>query len=34
LYALLKPVMRRGREAHWLVYVFAVLFLVRFVALK
>ena len=32
-YASLKVATRRAREAHWLVHVFAVLFLVRYVAL-
>ncbi|HJN44437.1 MAG: guanine permease [Acidobacteria bacterium] len=32
-YALLKLVTGRGREAHWLVYLFAVLFLVRYAVL-
>ena len=32
-YALLKLATGRGREAHWLVHFFAVLFLVRYVAL-
>jgi AGZA family xanthine/uracil permease-like MFS transporter len=30
-YALLKLATGRGREAHWLVYVFAALFLMRYV---
>jgi AGZA family xanthine/uracil permease-like MFS transporter len=29
-YAVLKPATGRGREAHWLVYVFALLFLIRY----
>ena len=29
-YALLKVVVGRGREVHWLIYVFAVLFVVRY----
>ncbi len=33
-YALLKVATGRGREAHWLVYVFAVLFLVRYAFLR
>ena len=32
-YASLKVATGRAREAHWLVHVFAVLFLVRYVAL-
>ena len=32
-YALLKLATGRGREAHWLVHVFAVLFVVRYLAL-
>ena len=30
-YALLKVVTGRAREAHWLVHLFAVLFLLRYV---
>jgi len=30
-YSFLKLITRRGREVHWLVYVFSVLFLVRYV---
>lgn len=29
-YALLKLVTRRAKEAHWLIYVFALLFIVRY----
>jgi adenine/guanine/hypoxanthine permease len=29
-YVLLKPVTGRGREAHWLIYLFAILFVVRY----
>jgi AGZA family xanthine/uracil permease-like MFS transporter len=29
-YALLKLVTGRGREAHWLIYLFAILFVVRY----
>jgi AGZA family xanthine/uracil permease-like MFS transporter len=32
-YALLKLASGRGREAHWLIYLFAVLFLIRYIAL-
>lgn len=32
-YALLKLVAGRGREVHWFIYLFAVLFLIRYVAL-
>lgn len=32
-YAVLKPVAGRGREVHWFIYLFAVLFLVRYIAL-
>ena len=33
-YAVLKALMGRAREAHWLVYVFAILFVIRYIALK
>jgi AGZA family xanthine/uracil permease-like MFS transporter len=33
-YVLLKLITGRGREVHWLIYVFAGLFLVRYVALN
>jgi AGZA family xanthine/uracil permease-like MFS transporter len=33
-YAALKLATGRAREAHWLVYVFAVLFVVRYVWLR
>jgi AGZA family xanthine/uracil permease-like MFS transporter len=33
-YALLKTVTGRGREVHGLVYVFAVLFIIRYIFLK
>jgi AGZA family xanthine/uracil permease-like MFS transporter len=33
-YALLKLVSGRGREVHWFIYLFAALFLVRYIALE
>jgi AGZA family xanthine/uracil permease-like MFS transporter len=33
-FALLKLVTRRGREVHWIVYLFAVLFVVRYIFLR
>ncbi|RMG46291.1 MAG: NCS2 family permease [Acidobacteria bacterium] len=33
-YALLKLVAGRGRQVHWFIYLFAVLFLVRYIALR
>jgi AGZA family xanthine/uracil permease-like MFS transporter len=30
-YALLKLVTGKGRRVHWLIYVFAVLFIVRYI---
>jgi AGZA family xanthine/uracil permease-like MFS transporter len=33
-YALLKLVTGRGREVHWFIYLFAVLFLIRYIALE
>jgi AGZA family xanthine/uracil permease-like MFS transporter len=33
-YALLKIVARRGREVHGLLYLFAALFIVRYIFLK
>ena len=32
-FALLKLVTGRGREVHWFIYLFAVLFLIRYIVL-
>jgi AGZA family xanthine/uracil permease-like MFS transporter len=30
-YALLKPISGQGRQVHWLIYLFAVLFVARYI---